>query len=186
MKPLQPIGLGVVWLVLATPQESVDWFADPVGWLLVLLGMRGLRSVPGLDRYRPTLWIVALVALAVSVAVWMPAGADWLSDAEPAVGWAADLPRFGFFAVLCHALIPAARESDDPRRITAAGWLRTAEIGLVAVMLAPVLVFGAGWDALEGWTGLAAQVLMLLLMVLCFVYASRPWAGAPAPEPAEG
>lgn len=178
MKPLQSIGLGLVWLILSTPQEAVDWFADPVGWVLVLLGLRGLRAADGLERYRPTLWAVALVALAISVAFWLPAGSDWLTDAEPAVGWAADLPRFGFFAVLCHALVPAARESHDPRRVTAIGWLRTAETGLVAVMIAPVLVFGAGWSSLEGYTGLAAQILMLLLMMLCFVYAGRPWAGA--------
>lgn len=178
MKPLQAIGLGIVWIVLTTSDTRVDWFPDPVGWGIALLAMPGLRRIPSVVPYWPPLFVLALVALVTSALVWFPAGDRFIAD-EPSLGWAVNLPGFAFLALLCHALAAAAYASDDPYGDSSATWLRMCEALLIAVAIAPVLVFGAGWDALGPWAATGAQVALLATMLLCFAYGSRPWAGVP-------
>lgn len=186
MKPLQAIGLGVLVLALTAKVGGYDIYADPVGWLLVLAGLTGFAQVePPLPR-RPLLRNVALVALAVSAVLWVPDVDAWLRDSEPALAWSANLPKFGFLALLCHCLAEAAEASaeakTDLKGKVAALWLRTAETVLVFVMVAPVLVFGAGWSALSAAAGTAAALVLLMVMVLVFIYAYRPWAIGPEPQ----
>lgn len=186
MKPLQAIGLGVLLIALTAKLGGYDIYADPVGWLLILAGMTGFAQVePPLPR-RTVLRNLALVALAVSTVIWLPDVDDWLRDAEPALAWAANLPKFGFFALLCHCLAEAADASADAKTDlkgkVAALWLRTAETVLVFVMVAPILVFGAGWSALSTAAGTAAALVLLMVMLLAFVYAYRPWAIGPEPQ----
>jgi hypothetical protein len=47
------------------------------------------------------------------------------------------------------------------------------------VLAAPPLAFGAGWDSVGAAGEAAAQVVQIVLVVLCFVFAGREWAGAP-------
>lgn len=175
MKPLQAIGMGLVVIALEARFGDWDASADPLGWLLVLLGLRTLR--PG--SLRTTLWYLGTLATLVSTVVWFPAAASRLDDADPALVWAADLPALGFLAVLCHVLAVAAGEARDR---FAAGWLRVAEGVLAFGIVAPVAYFGGGWTSLRGLGDLGLLV-QLLLIVLCFVYAGRAWAGgASAPS----
>ncbi|MEV5000413.1 hypothetical protein [Nocardioides sp. LML1-1-1.1] len=180
MKPLQAVGLGLVLLALGpvdAPVGTFDPLPDPLGWLLVLVGLHGLA--PALDPRRlGTLRFVGGLALCFSIAIVVPAVARWL-ETDPSLGWAADVPRFGFFALLCHELSQAALRA---RSTAGASTFSITGLGLLIVLAAPPLAFGAGWTGI-GTTGEAlAQVTQIALVVLCFVFAGRRWAGAPEPE----
>ncbi len=179
MKPLRVLALGLLVIALQARVSGYDIYADPIGWLMVLAGLQGLKTAPAvrLGGLRPTLWATAGVALVVSAVVWWPAVEESLTDGEPAIAWAANLPRFAFIAVLCHALAKQALAAGGDER-AAAGWFSWAAIATGLVMIAPVLVFGASWSWLGDTAAVAAQLVQLLVMVLCFVYGGRVWAGA--------
>ena len=176
MRPLQSIAMGMVVIVLDT-LGTVDALPDPLGWVLVLLGVRGLP--PDL-RHRAPLLVLAVLAGTVSVPLWLPGAADRLHDAHPSLLWAASLPQLGFAAVLCLALADrAATAGDTP----AAAWARTTLTGVAVVAALPVLVFGGGIAALEVPAYLGASLVLLLLIWLLFSWSSRPWVLGT--EPAE-
>ncbi|HWJ67805.1 MAG TPA: hypothetical protein VNT31_14110 [Nocardioides sp.] len=181
MKPLQAVGLGLVLLALGPADAepgTFDPLPDPLGWLLVLVGLHGLGRA--LDPRRlPLLRFLGGLALLVSIALVVPAVARWL-ETDPSLGWSADVPRFAFFAVLCHQLSQAALA----RRATGgASSFSIAGLVLLFVLSAPPLAFGAGWDAVGTAGEIAAQAVQIALVVLCFVFAGRRWAGAPEPAP---
>lgn len=178
MKPLQSIAMGLVIVVLVARFRGYDAYADPLGWLLVLYGLRGL---PQETPYRSTMVYAGGLAALVSIPLWVPVISELVDDADPALGWAANLPKFGFAAVLCLGLAQAAHRAGARKE---ASWLRVAMTGVTVVMVLPVLVFGAGVTELGDPAALAAQVVPLVLIVLLFSYAGRPWAGAPVPEDA--
>ena len=184
MKPLQAVGLGLVLLALGPADAepgTFDPLPDPLGWLLVLVGLHGLAPV--LDERRlPMLRLLGVLALGFSVALVVPAVARWL-ETDPSLGWSADVPRFAFFAVLCHELSQAALRA---RSTVGASSFSIAGATLLFVLAAPPLAFGAGWDGVGTAGEVAAQAVQIALVVLCFVFANRRWAGAPEPEaPAE-
>lgn len=177
MKPLQALAMGFVVIVLVARLGEYDALPDPVGWLLVLLGVRALP--PSVPHQSPLLALGALAG-AVAAVLWLPALGDRLLAADPALGWAVNLPQLCFTALLCHALGAAAAAASDRR---AARWLRTTLSVLVVVGLLPVLVFGAGFSTLETTSYVAAGAGAVLLIWLLFAYASRPWATRVVPEP---
>ena len=179
MKPLQSVGAGWVFLLLVATVAGYDLYADPVGWLLVLLGVRRL---PLAFPFRSTLAQLGVLALLVSLALWLPAVEDRLADADPSLAWAANLPQFGWLVLLCHACALAAGADGDRR---AARWFRTLRLGGIAVIVLPVLVFGAGIEGVGTAAGAAVLLTPLALVVALFSYAGRPWALTPvADEPA--
>lgn len=184
MKPLQAVGLGLVLLALGPADAepgTFDPLPDPLGWLLVLVGLHGLAGA--LDERRlPLLRFLGVVALGFSIALVVPAVARWL-ETDPSLGWSADVPRFAFFAVLCHQLSQSALKG---RSTAGASCFSISALALLFVIAAPPLAFGAGWDGVGTAGEVAAQAVQIALVVLCFVFASRRWAGAPEPEaPAE-
>ncbi|CAB4701186.1 MAG: hypothetical protein F2667_05015 [Actinobacteria bacterium] len=174
MKPLQSVAMGLVIIGLVAPLHGYDLLPDPIGWLLVVLGVRGLPT--SVER-RPLLHAVAVLAALVSVALWVPRVADALADTDDSLVWTASLPQLAFQVLLAHSLAEAAAEAGDVR---SARWLGLARTVAVVVALAPVLVFGAGLRDWEPVTFLAADLLLLTLIVLLFRYASRGWAQPPA------
>ena len=44
MKPLQSVAMGFVFIALYARWHGYDLYADPVGWVLVLLGVRRLPA----------------------------------------------------------------------------------------------------------------------------------------------
>lgn len=176
MKPLQAIAMGFVFVVLEAKWPALggyDAYFDPIGWLLILYGVRGL---PGELPFRDVLRALALVALAASVPLSVPQVADWLADGEPAVAWAAYLPQFAFVGLLFHALALAAVDADEPKP---ARWLRLVVTATLIVMVAPILVFGAGLTGLADPAELVRFVVYVLAVWLLFNYSSRLWAGGP-------
>lgn len=180
MKPLQAVALGLVLLALGPADAAPGTFdplPDPLGWFLVLVGLHGLG--PSLDPRRlTTLRFVGALALVVSVAMVVPAVARWL-ETDPSLGWSADVPRFAFFALLCHELSQAALRA---RATAGASSFSIAGLVLLFVIAAPPLAFGADLDGVGTAGEVAAQAVQIALVILCFVFSGRAWAGAPEPE----
>lgn len=166
MKPLQSVAMGLVIVVLVARFGGYDALADPVGWLLVLWGVRRLPDPT-------TLLVLAAAALVVACAVWFPATQQLLDDGDPSLRWAVNLPLVLFALVLCRHLAGIAGAAGDQR---ARAWLRTAVVLNAVLAVAPVLVFASSADELIASVYAAAAGVALLLIVLLFAYASRPWA----------
>jgi hypothetical protein len=172
VKPLQAVGMGLVIVLLTAPVHGYDLLPDPLGWLLVLTGLRGL-GVP----QRGTLLGLGWLAFVVSCVLWVPSVPTRLDDIDQSLTWAANLPQLVTTIVLAHALAQQALLAGDRR---ARGWLLTSRSVLILVTVLPVVVFGGGLDGLVGATYVAASLALLLLIWLLFAYGSRPWA---TPEP---
>jgi hypothetical protein len=178
VKPLQPVAMGLVIVVLTARAHGFDLLPDPLGWLLVIAGVRRLPAA--LPR-RDLVVGLAMLAGAVSVPLWIPHVADRLYDTDPSLAWAATLPQLGFAVFLAGGLAVLADRGGDSG---AARWLRVARTALLVVALLPVLVFGGGWTDGEDLAAAAAGLAAVLLVVLLLVDAGRAWALAePDDEP---
>lgn len=181
MRPLQSIAMGLVVIGLRAAFAGYDALPDPAGWVLVLLGVRGL---PDDLPQRRDLTLLAVLAGVVSVPLWVPEVSDRLYDTHASLGWAANLPQLGFVILLCLVLARRAAADGDTG---AAAWARTALTGFVVAGLLPVLVFGAGLASLEVASYVGATLALLLLIWLLFSWSSRPWilgtnpTGVPGP-----
>lgn len=173
MRPLQSIAMGLVIVALNAPVAGgYDALPDPLGWLLVVVGVRAL---PAEVPRRDTVVTLAWVATAVSVPLWFPGFSEAAYAVHPSLGWALNLPQLGFAAMLCHSLAGSARAAEDHR---AGAWLRTAMVGFLAAAVLPVVVFGAGVGSLETMSYVGAAVVLIVLIWLLFSYSARHWAGA--------
>ena len=166
MKPLQSIAMGLVIVVLVARIGAYDALPDPVGWLLVIWGVRRIAD-------RSTLLALALGALLVAGVVWFPATQDLLDRSDPSLRWAINLPQVLFCVLLCRQLADLAGNAGDRR---ARAWLRTTMLFNVALAVAPVLVFAASADDVMTTVYAAAAGAVLLLIVLLFAHAGRAWA----------
>ena len=166
MKPLQSVAMGLVIVVLVAKFAGYDALADPLGWLLVLWGVRRMADHAALQT-------LAVGALLVACVVWFPATQDLLDDSDPSLRWAINLPQVLFCVLLCRQLSELAGAASDQR---AQAWLRTTMVFNGVLAVAPVLVFAANADDLLASVYAAAGVVVLMLIVLLFAYASRPWA----------
>lgn len=158
--------MGLVIVVLVAKLGGYDALADPLGWLLVLWGVRRMAD-------RAALGMLALGALLVACVVWFPATQELLEDSDPSLRWAINLPQVLFCVLLCRQLSELAGDADDKR---ARAWLRTTMLFNVLLAVAPVLVLAASADDLLGSVYAAAGGVVLLLIVLLFTYSNRPWA----------
>ncbi|GAB6984494.1 hypothetical protein [Nocardioides pyridinolyticus] len=165
MKPLPWIAMGLVIVALSAQARGVDLLADPVGWLLVLLGVHRFGRLPS-----AVTWL-ALVALVVSGFLWWPGAADALADRDPALVWAASVPELATMAALCAGLARVAGPAGDRR---ARAWLGTAAVLAVVTALAPLPVLAVERD-IESVL-LLGLVTVVAVIVLLFRYSSRPWA----------
>jgi hypothetical protein len=171
MRPLQSIAMGLVIVALSAPLAGgYDALPDPLGWVLVILGVRGLPS--DLPR-RDAVFTLAWLAAAASVPLWFPGVSDAAYATHPSLGWALNLPQLGFAALLCHSLAARAVASEDRK---AGSWLRLAMAGFVAAAALPVIVFGAGVASLEVAAYVGSALVLITLIGLLFAYSARPWA----------
>lgn len=169
VKPLQSIAMGYVVIALYARFGSYDLLADPLGWVLVLLGVRRLPVT--IDTR--VLTVLGGLAFAVSIPIWIPEVVEALGREDPSLAWAADLPAFAFTAMLLHLLGQTALAARDRG---AGRSLRLLMVATVVVALLPVLIFGAGWSDLTATASALAELLQLVTIVALFVFASRGWA----------
>lgn len=174
MKPLQSVAMGLVVVAVTARFGAVDALADPVGWLLVALGVAALPDLP----HRGAVLRAVGVAAAVSVVLWVPAAQAWLDGEPEAVRWAVNLPQLVALVLLCLAIGELAGQGRDPG---ARAWWRMLLALVVVVAVLPVLVHGAGIGALEQASYVAAGLSVLAAIVLAFSHSGRPWAVAQRP-----
>ncbi|WP_139979632.1 hypothetical protein [Nocardioides litoris] len=172
MRPLQAVACGVLLHLLFARLGGYDVLADPLGWVLVLVGLRALP--PGFEL-RSSAIALAVLALVTSVPLWVPGVASAVEDADESLAWAVDLPRFGCYLVLALALSRVALAAGDRG---AAGWWSTVVLALAAVVVLPVLVFGGGIDGLAPLATTLVGLVPTVVLVLLLVHAGRPWAAA--------
>jgi hypothetical protein len=162
--------MGLVIVLLTAAVAGYDLLADPLGWLLVLVGLSTL-PVP----QRGSLQGLATLSLVVACVLWFPGFRDALNVTDLSLAWAAGLPELVTLVVLTHALARAAQAAADRPATT---WLRTARSLLLLVTLLPAVVLGGGFDSLDTALGLVGSAVLVLVIVLLFRYAARPWARA--------
>jgi hypothetical protein len=175
MTPLQKIAMGLVIVVVDADIAGYDGVPDVLGWLLVLLGVRGLPPLPS----RGTLLGFAAAAAAVSVAL-VPR--DLVDGLPEYAGWALSLPQVAFSFVLCQALADLQRTADPrlARRFAVLRWV------FAVVALGPVLLYGGGLDVLL--VPLAVLTVLANLALIYLVFRASVVVGRPetpgAPEAA--
>lgn len=153
MKELQTVALGLI--VIFVDLGDPDWVADPLGWLLVLVGIAGVKQeVPDYGYLAVTAW----VCLALSVVTWPP---DSIPTLDATLGWVFSLPTLAF----CYLLADSLYDVTVPR---VAQWFRLIcwSYALVAVLpLVPLLV---DWDWLETPTTVLTIGLHALFVIALF------------------
>lgn len=170
------MGLLIVLVRAGTP----DLLPDPLGWLLILYGVRRL---PADLPQRAGVLVSGVLAGVVSVPLWVPPLAEQVLATDESLQWAVNLPQVAFVTLLATVLGMRAGELGDP---AARGWWFLVATLSALAGLAPVLVFGGGIDALGTPAVLVAGSVLLTAIVLCFVHASRPWADDLARETPQG
>jgi hypothetical protein len=152
VKELQSVALGLIVVFLDLPPDGPDWVADPIGWLLVLVGIAAVREQLTDYGY---LQVTAWVCLALSVVTWPPDSVPYLDDT---LGWAFSLPTLAFCYLLADSLTDVT-EPDLAQRFRVLCWM----YALVAAL--PLLVLLAGWE----WLETPSRVLTILVHVVMVI-----------------
>ncbi len=145
MSSLQTVAMGLVIVFLDAGAGGWDWVADPVGWILVLMGLSPVKEfLPG---YAGT-FAAAWVCLAVSVLTLPPDSVDTISAG---LGWLFSLPTIAFSFLLCDGLVDITPGSLALR-------FRVLRVAYVVVGLLPLLVYAVGL----GWLTVPTAVLAVV------------------------
>src|SRR5690349_5144690 len=161
--------MGLLIVILDVPLSGWDWVADPLGWVLVLLGLSAVRDeVPNHRGLSITAW----VCLVVSVIIYPPGSVATLDDS---LAWVFSVPTVVWCFLVCDALHDVA---DGGRRTTLL-WLRNL-FAVVAVL--PLLVYLAGVDWLTVPTAVLAVGANVALLYLLWTTET---AEEPASEPGD-
>ena len=150
MKELQSVALGLT--VVFVDWGSPDWVADPLGWLLVLVGIAAVK-----DRLTDYgyLQLTGWVCLALSVVTWPPEAVPALDDT---LGWLFSLPTLAFCFLLADSLTDVT-EQGLSRRFRAISWL----YAIVTVL--PLLPLLLGWERLSTPAQVVTVVAQVVLVV---------------------
>ena len=182
MSPLQKIAMGLVIVIgsaLFPPNPSPSWqkydaLPDPVGWVLVLLGVFALARAD--DRFDSSRWLAGLAAV-VSVPMWFPQVQHGL---EPSVEWFASLPQIAFCLFLAREIGMSAPHQRPPDGYVAKRFgLLVWGFGLVAVL--PVIALGGDVPELTSTTLLFSTLVNVAFVYLLFRVHRREWLGGPGP-----
>ena len=149
MGALQTVAMGLVIVFLDIGASGWDWVADPVGWVLVLIGLAALKEV--LPSYRGLL-VTGWVCLGIALLTWTP---DSVANLGEGFGWVFSLPTLAFCFVLCDAAMEVTGGTLAPR-FDALRW------AFVAVGALPLLVLGVGWE----WLTIPTAILAVLTNVV--------------------
>lgn len=184
MSPLQKIAMGLVLLAAPSGFRIGDyvWDAlpDPLGWLLILAGVLGLRGYLDVTVLVPLTW----VAFAVSIVQWIPPLFEQLLPAdqvaEASIKWAFFLPQALFCLVLVR-LIGTAGLNQQPRDRFVAGRFGVLLWAAGALILLPAVAFGTQDDDLVDPTLIAIGLVPWVFVYYLFRVHRREWLGGPGP-----
>jgi hypothetical protein len=189
MSPLQRIAMGLVIVFFPAnfprdPEpvwEFYDALPDPVGWLLVLSGVRALRGHLDADLLTWLGW----VSFAVSVPLWFPQVNHLLvpehnDSIDVSFQWFLSLPQTVFSLVLAHTIGRAAERRTPRDRFVAGRYgVLTWAFGVLVVL--PAIAYGGGVDALVDPTLLGIGLVNLVFIYYLFRVHRREWLGGPGP-----
>jgi hypothetical protein len=195
MSPLQKIAMGLV-IVFVPANFTVghhvyDALPDPLGWVLVLAGMRALR--PHLD-VDVAYWL-AWVALAVSIPLWFPQLTGHLPDVPDhlrtaaeldqatraaSIAWALGLPQSVMSLLLVRAIGQEAIV-QQPRDTFVAGRFGVLLWGLAATIVLPPVAYGGDVQNLVTPTLVGVGLVNAVLIYYLFRVHRREWLGGPGP-----
>ena len=166
MTPLQKIAMGLLLVLLDVPFAGYDAVPDLAGWILVVLGLIGLRA--RLANTDTLLWLAAIAAI-VSGALFLPEVNQQLPESTE---WLLSLPQLAFSVLLCNAV--AGLSEDEDRRTS--GRLRLLRWLFVALAVLPVALYGGGVKALEVPLAVLAVAANVYLIVLLFTVSRKAYA----------
>ncbi len=154
--------------------EKYDALPNPLGWVLVVLGVFSLTKAD--ERFASSRWL-ALIAAAVSVPMWFPQVAHRLDASGE---WFASLPQLVFCLFLAReiGLTGATRTPADGYVARRFGLLVWA-FALAGVL--PVLAIGGDVKQLEMPTLVISSVANIAFVYLLFRVHRREWLGGPGP-----
>ncbi len=156
MKELQTVALGLI--VVFVDVGDPDWVADPLGWLLILVGIAALKEkLPDYGYLQLTAW----VCLALAVVTWPP---DSVPTLDTALGWIFSLPTLAF----CYLLADSLYDVTVPNL---AAWFRLICWSYAVVAFLPLLPLVAGWDWLETPATFLAIGLNAIFVITLFTAA---------------
>jgi hypothetical protein len=163
--PLQKIAMGLVIVVVAAKfGAGWDGLPNPLGWLLILAGVRDAR-----DHLPSTMSLMILggIALVLSALTYPPTVTDGL---DPAATWLLDLPQVAFEVVLCTSLAPLVGRSGQLFRWLV--WL------LIGVGIGPAVAIAVDDPAVADAVLAAWFITQLALIWLLFSVSTLPETGA--------
>ena len=167
MKELQSVALGLV--VVFVDVGSPDWVADPLGWILVLVGIAAVK-----DRLTDYgyLQVTGWVCLGLSVVTWPPEAVPALDET---LGWLFSLPTLAFCFLLADSLTDAT-EPGLARRFRLISW------GYAMVTVLPLLPLVLAWD----WMTTPGRVVAILVDVVLVLSLYRACDEDALRVPAQG
>jgi hypothetical protein len=152
MAALQTVAMGLVIVFLDVQPSGWDWVPDPLGWVLVLLGLAGLKELlPNHQGITVTAWL----CLVVDVLIWPPSSVAKVDDS---IGWLFSVATITF----CFLVRDALTDLTEDNREAVFRWLRHVYV-VVAVL--PLLVFWVGLDWLELPSAVVAAVVNVALVL---------------------
>jgi len=168
MTALQQVAMGLVIALVDAIIGGYDAVPDVLGWLLVCLGLHGLRGRVSVSTLLP----LAVLAGLVSLATLRPSLLEGLPEST---GWLLSLPQIAFSFLLCTELAPVVGAPLTVR-------LRGLRWAFVVLAVGPVLLYGGGVDV--------ALVPLAVLSVAANVYLVyllfRSPGELPGAEPSTG
>jgi hypothetical protein len=189
MSPLQRIAMGllIVFVPAYFPHDPhpawavYDALPDPVGWLLVVSGVRRLRGHLDVDVIGWLAW----VAFAVSVPLWFPQLNHLLvpkynASIDVSFQWFLFLPQTVFSLALARA-VGRAGELQTPRDRFVAGRYGVLTWAFGALIVLPVVAYGGGVTNLVNPTLLAIGLVNVAFIYYLFRVHRRTWLGGPGP-----
>lgn len=168
MTPLQKVAMGLV-LTLADPDiRGYDAVPDVLGWVLVVLGLLGLKDRVALSGLMP----LAIVAGVVSLGLIR---FDWLEGLPESTGWLLSLPQLVFSLVLCGEVARLVGP-DVAKRLRGLRW------AFLVAAVGPVLLYGGGIDVLLVPLAVIAVAANVYLVYLLFRSSAEVHGPAPRPR----
>jgi hypothetical protein len=148
VRSLQTVAMGLIIVFVDVGSGGWDWVTDPVGWVLVLLGLAPVKE--RLPAY-PGVVISAWVCLVVSVLTLPPDSVDMI---DPTLGWLFSLPTLAFCFLLCDSL---ADVTDGGLAVR----LRLLRFVFILLAVLPGLVYLGGLE----WLTIPAAVVAVVANV---------------------
>jgi hypothetical protein len=189
MSPLQRIAMGLVIVLVPAnfPHDPhpawafYDALPDPLGWLLVLSGVRWLGRHLDLDV---ATWL-AWVALAVSVPLWFPQVnhllvPEYNDSIEVSFQWFLSLPQTVFSLALARTIGRRA-ELVQPRDRFVAGRFGVLTWAFGALVVLPAVAYGGAVGPLEDPTLIGIGLVNVVFVYYLFRVHRRTWLGGPGP-----